>query len=48
MALQAPVILFFAIEWLPRAPRQGLMVLAVQLFAAFLAFAALVLMERAA
>ena len=48
MALQAPIILFFAIEWLPRAPKQGLMVLAVQLFAAFLAFAALFLMERAA
>ncbi|MEO8499665.1 MAG: hypothetical protein ABI565_02030 [Vicinamibacteria bacterium] len=48
MALQAPVIVFFAFKWLPVAPRQGLIVLAVQLFAAFLAFAALFLMERAA
>lgn len=48
MALQAPVIAFFAIRWLPRAPRRGLIVLTVQLFAAFLAFGALFVMERAA
>lgn len=48
MALQTPVIAFFAIKWLPQAPRQGLFVLAVQLLAAFMALAALFIMERAA
>lgn len=30
MAAQAPVLLFFAIKWLPRAPRQAMYVLALQ------------------
>ncbi len=30
MGLQVPIIVFFAIKWLPRAPRQALYVLAVQ------------------
>ncbi len=30
MAGQLPVIAFFAISWLPRAPRQALFVLALQ------------------
>lgn len=30
MAGQLPVLLFFAIKWLPRAPRQALYVLALQ------------------
>ena len=30
MAGQLPVIAFFAVTWLPRAPRQALMVLALQ------------------
>jgi hypothetical protein len=34
MAGQLPIILFFAIKWLPRAPRQALYVLAQQMGAA--------------
>ena len=45
MVLQAPIILYFAARWLPQAPRQGLVVLAFQLLAAFSAFAALFVME---
>jgi amino acid transporter len=30
MAAQVPVVAFFAITWLPRAPRMGLLVLALQ------------------
>ena|SRR5436190_6087967 len=30
MALQLPVIAYFAIKWLPQAPRQALLVLALQ------------------
>ena len=33
MAGQIPVIAFFAIRWLPRAPREALIVLALQLVA---------------
>lgn len=40
MVLQVPVILFFAVKWLPRAPRQALLVLALQAGAALAAFAA--------
>jgi len=39
MAGQVPVIVYFALRWLPGAPRQALAVLAVQ-FAAGLAAAA--------
>ena len=37
MAGQVPVIAFFAIKWLPAAPRQALLVLAVQVGAALAA-----------
>lgn len=30
MAAQVPLVAFFAITWLPRAPRQALLVLALQ------------------
>ncbi len=40
MAAQVPVVAFFAIKWLPRAPRQTLLVLALQAGAALAAFAA--------
>jgi len=30
MAVQVPVVAFFAISWLPRAPRAAVMVLALQ------------------
>jgi hypothetical protein len=39
MAGQMPVLLFFAIKWLPRAPRQTLFVLALQASAALAALA---------
>jgi hypothetical protein len=39
MAGQLPVLIFFAIKWLPRAPRQTLYVLALQASAALAAMA---------
>lgn len=39
MAGQLPVLLFFAIKWLPRAPKQTLYVFALQLGAALAAMA---------
>jgi hypothetical protein len=39
MAGQMPVLLFFAIKWLPRAPRQSLYVLALQAGAALASMA---------
>lgn len=40
MAAQAPIIAFFALKWLPRAPGQTLRVLALQAVAAVAAFTA--------
>ena len=37
MAAQLPVVLFSAVRWLPAAPRQALVVLAVQIAAALAA-----------
>ena len=39
MAGQVPVLAFFAVKWLPRAPRQALQVLALQAGAALAALA---------
>jgi hypothetical protein len=39
MALQVPIIAFFAIKWLPRAPRRALLILTVQAGAALVALA---------
>lgn len=39
MAAQIPIIVFFAIKWLPRSPRQALLVLALQFGAALAALA---------
>lgn len=39
MTAQVPVVVFFAIKWLPRAPRQALLVLALQAGAALAALA---------
>jgi hypothetical protein len=39
MIAQVPVVLFFAIKWLPRAPSQALPVLALQAAAALAALA---------
>jgi hypothetical protein len=38
MATQVPIVAFFAIKWLPRAPRQALVVLALQAAAGAAAF----------
>ncbi len=45
MAGQLPVLIFFAIKWLPRAPRQTLYVLALQAGAAVAAMAPVYLYE---
>ena len=39
MAAQVPIVAFFALKWLPRAPRQALVVLALQAGAALAAVA---------
>ena len=39
MAVQVPVLLFFALKWIRRSPKQALAVLSVQLGAALLAMA---------
>lgn len=39
MAGQVPIIAFFVIMWLPRTPRQALLILALQAGAALAAFA---------
>ncbi|HXS11499.1 MAG TPA: hypothetical protein VN734_02245 [Acidobacteriaceae bacterium] len=45
MAGQLPVLLYFAIRWLPRAPRQTLPVLALQAAAILAAFAPVYLLH---
>jgi hypothetical protein len=40
MAAQVPIVAFFALKWLARAPRQTLQVLALQAAAALAAIAA--------
>ena len=44
MAAQVPIVAFFAIKWLPQTPRQALLVLALQIGAALLTLAPLVLL----
>lgn len=39
MAAQVPIVAFFAIKWLPRTPRQAMLVLAMQAAAALSALA---------
>jgi hypothetical protein len=39
MAAQVPIVAFFAIKWLPRTPKQALLVLALQVGAALVALA---------
>ena len=45
MAGQVPVVALFAIKWLPRSPRQALLVLALQGGAAFAALAPVFLLN---
>ncbi|MDQ6802952.1 MAG: hypothetical protein M3041_19275 [Acidobacteriota bacterium] len=40
MLLQVPIVAFFAIKWLPREPREALLILALQGGAVLAAFAA--------
>jgi hypothetical protein len=40
MVAQVPVVAFFAIQWLPRAPKPALLLLALQAGAGIAAFAA--------
>ena len=44
MVVQIPVVAFFAIKWLPRAPKETLRVLALQAGAALAAIAAVFLL----
>jgi membrane protein insertase Oxa1/YidC/SpoIIIJ len=39
MGLQVPIVIFFAIKWVPRAPRQAFYVLALQAIFALAALA---------
>ena len=39
MAGQVPIVLYFAVKWLPQAPRQALPILALQIGAALAALA---------
>ena len=39
IALQAPIVAFFAIKWLPQTPRQALQVLALQIIVVLAALA---------
>jgi hypothetical protein len=45
MASQIPIVAFFALRWLPSAPKQGLAVLALQLGAAIAALALVWLLQ---
>jgi hypothetical protein len=45
MAAQAPVVLFFAIKWVPQAPRQALPILGLQIGAAMAAMAPVFLLH---
>ena len=45
MAGQMPILAFFAVKWLPRAPRQTLYVLALQTSAALAAMAPVFLLH---
>ena len=44
MVGQVPIVAFFAVKWLPRAPRQALMVLALQVGAGLAAIVSVVLL----
>lgn len=45
MALQLPIIMFFTFQWLPRGPRQTLLVIAVQILVALAALAPVFLLD---
>jgi len=45
MAAQVPIVVFFAIRWLPQAPRQAGLILALQIGAAIAAMAPVFLLH---
>ena len=45
MAGQAPIMLFFAVKWVPQSPRKSLPVLALQIVAALTAMAPVFLLH---
>jgi hypothetical protein len=45
MAAQIPIVLFFAMKWLPQSPRQALPILALQVGAALAALAPVLLLR---
>ena len=45
MAAQVPIVLFFAIKWVPQAPRQAVPILALQVGAALAAMAPVFLLH---
>ncbi len=45
MAAQAPIVLYFAITWVPRSPRQAVSILALQIGAALAAMAPVFLLH---
>jgi len=45
MAAQAPIVLFFAIKWVPRSPRHALPILALQVGAALAAMAPVFILQ---
>jgi hypothetical protein len=46
IATQVPIVAWFALTWLPRAPRPATLVLALQGCAALVAIALVVMLER--
>ena len=45
MAAQAPIVLFFAMKWVPRAPREALPIVVLQVAAALAAMAPVFLLR---
>jgi hypothetical protein len=45
MAAQAPIILYFAIKWVPQSPRQAMLILALQIATALAAMAPVFLLH---
>ena len=45
MAAQAPIVLFFAVKWVPRLPKEAVPILALQIAAALAAMAPVFLLR---
>ena len=45
MALQVPIVLFFAVRWVPQSPKQGVAILALQAAAGLAALAPVFLLH---